>query len=67
MDKSRLILTCGLPGSGKTELARQLAVERGAVRLTQDEWLWRSGRLRGTEAVEKVDRQLWQLAQESCV
>lgn len=35
----RLILTCGLPGAGKTTLAKQLAAERAAVRLTKDEWL----------------------------
>ena len=34
-----LHLTCGLPGSGKTTLARRLAVERGAQRFTKDEWV----------------------------
>src|SRR6476661_11221879 len=34
-----LHLTCGLPGSGKTTLARRLAVERDAQRLTKDEWV----------------------------
>src|SRR5689334_12744080 len=28
----------GLPGSGKTFRARELAAERGALRLTPDEW-----------------------------
>ena len=28
----------GLPGSGKTTRARQLEVERSALRLTPDEW-----------------------------
>jgi predicted kinase len=32
-------LTCGLPGSGKTTLARRIAVERDAHRLTKDEWV----------------------------
>ncbi|MFF5083869.1 AAA family ATPase [Actinoplanes sp. NPDC000266] len=33
-----LFLMVGLPGSGKTFRARQLAAERGALRLTADEW-----------------------------
>lgn len=34
-----LHLTVGLPGVGKTTLARRLAREHGAVRLTPDEWM----------------------------
>ena len=34
-----LFLMCGLPGSGKTTLARQLEHEHSALRLTPDEWL----------------------------
>ena len=34
-----LYLTCGLPGSGKTTLARRLEREAPALRLTADEWL----------------------------
>lgn len=34
-----LFLTCGLPGSGKTTLAKRLEHERPALRLTADEWL----------------------------
>src|SRR5215831_5956776 len=41
MSEARLILTCGLPGAGKTALARRLAADRSAVCLTKDEWLWR--------------------------
>lgn len=33
-----LFLMVGLPGSGKTFRARELAQERGALRLTPDEW-----------------------------
>ncbi|MFF2352796.1 AAA family ATPase [Kitasatospora sp. NPDC058115] len=32
-------LMVGLPGAGKTTLARQLAVEHGALRLTTDDWM----------------------------
>lgn len=34
-----LILICGLPGSGKSTLARRLEAEKGALRLTPDEWV----------------------------
>lgn len=34
-----LILMCGLPGSGKTTLAKRLERERPALRLTPDEWM----------------------------
>lgn len=34
-----LILICGLPGAGKTTLAKRMAVERNAVRMCPDEWV----------------------------
>ena len=36
---TRLILMCGLPGSGKTTQARHLADTLPALRLSPDEWL----------------------------
>jgi predicted kinase len=35
----RLLLVVGLPGAGKTTLARRLAEEAGAVRMSPDEWM----------------------------
>lgn len=34
-----LYLICGMPGSGKTTLAKQLETSRGAFRLSPDEWI----------------------------
>jgi predicted kinase len=63
--EARLILTCGLPGAGKTALAKQLAADRSAVRLTKDEWLWALGSTPWDEPTrEKVEQELWRLAQE---
>jgi len=65
VSKARLILTCGLPGAGKTTLAAQLAGDRNAVRLTKDEWLWALGSTPWDEPTrEKVEHELWRLAQE---
>lgn len=36
-----LHLVCGLPGSGKTTLARALEQDLPALRLTPDEWMAR--------------------------
>jgi predicted kinase len=65
VSEARLLLTCGLPGAGKTTLARQLAAERGAVRLTKDEWLWALGSSPWDAPTrERVEHELWLLAQE---
>ncbi len=65
LSKARLILTCGLPGAGKTTLAAQLAAQRDAVRLTKDEWLWALGSTPWEDPIRQaVEHQLWRLAQE---
>ena len=38
-EPGRLIVFCGLPGAGKTTLARQFEKQLGAVRYAPDEWL----------------------------
>jgi len=34
-----LILVCGLPGSGKTTVAKRFEAERNAVRMCPDDWI----------------------------
>ena len=61
----RLLLTCGLPGAGKTRIARQLAADRSALRLTQDDWLIALGSSPwDVPTREKLDHELWRLAQD---
>jgi predicted kinase len=65
VSETRLILTCGLAGAGKTTLARQLAADRSALRLTKDEWLTALGSSPwDTPTRDKVEHELWHLAQE---
>lgn len=33
-------MLCGLPGAGKTTLAKKIEVERNAIRLSPDEWIF---------------------------
>jgi predicted kinase len=65
MNEARLILVCGLPGSGKTTLARQLAPAVGAVRFCTDEWKHDLGiDYYDEEAGKRLEARLWRLGRE---
>lgn len=60
----RLVIICGLPGAGKTVLARELERTRHAVRLCPDEWMEQLGvDLFDTDTRARVEQLQWQLAQ----
>jgi predicted kinase len=65
VQRVRLILICGLPGSGKTTLAKRLTQEVGAVRLCPDEWKHALRIDYYDEAARvRLEERLWLLAQE---
>jgi predicted kinase len=65
VERARLILICGLPGSDKTTLAVRLAQEARAVRLSPDEWKHGLGIDYYDEAARlRLEARLWMLAQE---
>jgi predicted kinase len=62
---TRLVLICGLPASGKTTLARQLAPKIPAIRLDKDQWTTQLGLdVWNDEFRARLERQLWALTQE---
>ena len=61
----RLIIVCGLPGSGKTTYAKRLQASLNAIRFCPDEWIdalsldiWDERRR------EKIEGLQWQLSQQ---
>jgi predicted kinase len=69
MDKSgsgpRLIIVCGLPGSGKTTLAKRLESSLGAIRFSPDEWMDALSLDIYDEGVrEKIEALQWKFARD---
>src|ERR1700735_2791132 len=61
----RLIIVCGLPGSGKTTLARALEDRLGAVRFSPDEWMDAlSITIWDAEKRARIETLQWRLAQQ---
>jgi predicted kinase len=62
---SRLIIICGLPGSGKTTRAKLLEDKLRAIRLSPDDWMNAlSLNLYDEEKREKIEALQWKIAQE---
>jgi predicted kinase len=61
----RLIIVCGLPGSGKTTHARQVERNLRAVRFCPDEWMDALGiNLWDGEARQRIETLQWKMAKE---
>ena len=62
---TRLVLICGLPASGKSTLARQLAPKIPAIRLDKDAWVTQLGAdVWDDEFRVRLEQQLWVLTQD---
>ena len=63
--RPRLVIVCGLPGSGKTTHARHVEQELRALRFSPDEWMDDLGiDLWNGEFRDRIEKLQWKLAQE---
>jgi len=61
----RLIIVCGLPGAGKTTLAKRLEKSLRAVRLAPDEWMDALGiNLHDEASRARIESLQWKFAQD---
>lgn len=64
MKHGKLIIICGLPGSGKTTLAKKIQEQTQAVRFCPDEWMEvLSINLYDENSREKIETLQWEIAQ----
>ena len=67
-DQPILHLICGLPGAGKTTLAKEIAAEGGAVRFCPDEWIkdiWKeNAETEGGRFRDEIEQLQWKTAKE---
>jgi len=62
---TRLVLICGLPASGKSTIARQLAPKIPAIRLDKDDWVTQLGAdVWDDEFRARIEAQMWALTLE---
>jgi predicted kinase len=63
-----LHLICGLPGSGKTTLAKSIAASTGAIRFSPDEWIkgiWNEkAEAEGNQYRDQIEQLQWKMAKQ---
>jgi predicted kinase len=64
MDRGRLVIICGLPGSGKTSLATQISADGTAILMSPDDWMEALGiNLWNQKARANIETLQWQISQ----
>ncbi len=65
MKQGKVVLICGLPGSGKSTLSKKLENKEGFIRLCPDDWMEDIGvSLWNGEARSAIEQRFWRLAQK---